>query len=176
LFHSPYEAAVWAVLAVRRPQAVAAAVRDRLSEAHGTVLDVGGESVAVLPSPEQLLRVESFDGVPADRWERLHGIARAALDGELDNARLRALGPDEASVSVQRLKGIGPFYASLIVIRCLGFTDVLVDREPRLAALLGEHYDLGGPASPEQISEIAEAWRPWRTWAAVLVRAASGRQ
>ena len=39
-----------------------------------------------------------------------------------------------------------------------------------------EHYDLGGPASPEQVADIAEAWRPWRAWASVLVRAASGRQ
>ena len=55
LFYSPYEAAAWAVLSVRRPPKQMAAVRDRLSRAHGAVFDLAGEQVAALPAPAQML-------------------------------------------------------------------------------------------------------------------------
>lgn len=71
--------------------------------------------------------------------------------------------------------GIGPFYASLIVIRALGFTDVPVVDEPKAMALMGELYGLPGPATATQASELSEVWRPYRAWATVLIRAAGPR-
>ena len=76
---------------------------------------------------------------------------------------------------MQRLKGIGPFYASLITIRAVGFTDVPPADEPLLRDLVTQLYRFPEPCTREQFLEIAEAWRPYRTWAAVLVRAASSR-
>jgi DNA-3-methyladenine glycosylase II len=76
---------------------------------------------------------------------------------------------------MQRLKGIGPFYASLITIRSVGFTDVLPADEPMLLELVALHYRIDGPVTRDQVTDIAEAWRPYRTWASVLVRAASAR-
>ena len=81
LFYSPYEAAAWAVLSVRRPPKQMMAVRERLSRAHGAVFDLAGEQLAALPTPDQMLRVDSFPGVAPDRMERLHGVARAAQEG-----------------------------------------------------------------------------------------------
>ena len=80
-----------------------------------------------------------------------------------------------ATAELQRIKGIGPFYAGLIVIRAVGFTDVLPREEPKLRELVGPLYGLAGPASVAELERIAEPWRPFRTWAAVLVRAAGGR-
>ncbi len=51
LFHSAYEALVWAVLSARRPAAQMQLVRDQLAREHGRVLDVAGEEVAALPTP-----------------------------------------------------------------------------------------------------------------------------
>jgi DNA-3-methyladenine glycosylase II len=175
LFYSPYEAAAWAVLSVRRVPKQMDGVRRRLSEAHGATFVLAGERVAAFPSPEQLLLVDAFAGIDADRLKRLHGVARAALDGLLDVSRLHALGPEAALADLQRINGIGPFYSSLIVTRASGFTDVLPLEEQKLLALAGELYGLGDPATREQLVEIAEAWRPFRTWAAVLLRAAASR-
>ena len=96
LFYSPYEAAAWCVLSARRPARQMMQVRDRLNRAHGQVFDLAGEQVAALPAPAQLLAVDSFPGLPADRMPRLHGVARAALDGRLDAARLLDQGPERA--------------------------------------------------------------------------------
>lgn len=175
LFHSPYEAAAWAVLSVRRVPKQMAEVRRRLSEAHGATFELADERVAAFPAPDRLLLVDAFPGIAADRLKRLHGVARAALDGMLDVARIHALGPDAAMADLQRIDGIGPFYAALIVVRASGFADVLPPNEPKLLALTGEVYGLGAPATLAQLSQIADAWRPYRTWAAVLLRAAASR-
>jgi DNA-3-methyladenine glycosylase II len=172
LFHSPYEAAVWAILSTRRPAAVAMKAKESLSRSHGRVFELAGRELAALPTPDQLLAVETVEGIPEDRVNRLRGVAEFARAGGLGADRLLALGPEAALETVQQIVGIGPFYASLIVVRGTGFADVLVDREPRLQALVQRLYGLADPPGPGELAEIAEAWRPRRTWAAVLVRAA----
>jgi DNA-3-methyladenine glycosylase II len=175
LFYSPYEAAVWSVLSSRRPGWQMARVRAELSEAHGAVFELAGERLAALPTPSRLLAVEAFPGIDADRLARMHGAARAALDGQLDVAALQALGPQQAMAELQRIKGIGPFYAGLIVVRAIGFVDVLPRNEPKVLELVRELYHLPALPSQVQFEAIAEAWRPWRTWATVLLRAAGPR-
>ena len=175
LFYSPYEAAAWAVLSMRRPPRQMMAVRDRLSRAHGAVFDLAGQQLAALPSPAQLLRIEAFPGIPADRIERLQGVARAAREGRLDAARLLRLHPQEAMAGLREIPGIGPFYSALIVIRGTGFTDVLPLGEQKLRALVAQLYNLPVPVSDGTLSGLAEAWKPFRTWAAVLIRAAAKR-
>jgi DNA-3-methyladenine glycosylase II len=175
LFYSPYEAAVWCLVSARRPAQQMMQVRDRLSQAHGQVFDLAGEQLAALPTPGQLLAVDSFPGLPADRMPRLHGVARAALDGRLDAARLLDQGPERAMTSLQELNGIGPFYSSLIVIRGTGFTDVLPVNEPRALNLAGRLYQLDGPASEAELRTLAQPWKPLRTWAVVLIRGAAER-
>jgi len=175
LFHSPYEAAAWAVLSMRRPPSQMTVVRDRLSRAHGAVFDLAGQQLAALPTPAELLRVEAFPGIPADRIERLQGVARAAQEGRLDAARLLRLHPEEAMAGLREIPGIGPFYSALIVIRGTGFTDVLPLGEQKLRALVAQLYNLPVPVSDGTLSGLAEAWKPFRTWAAVLIRAAAKR-
>ena len=175
LFYSPYEAAAWAVLSMRRPPRQMMAVRDRLSRAHGAVFDLAGQQLAARPSPAQLLRIEAFPGIPADRIERLQGVARAAQEGRLDAARLLRLHPEEAMAGLREIPGIGPFYSALIVIRGTGFTDVLPLGEQKLRALVAQLYNLPVPVSDGTLSGLAEAWKPFRTWAAVLIRAAAKR-
>lgn len=171
LFHSPYEAAVWAVISTRRSGASASTIRERLARTHGHGFGLAGRELVALPTPEELLGVTEVDGLPADRLRRLHGVAELAREGGLDADRLLAMGPEEATTWVQQLDGIGPFYASLIVVRATGFCDVLVDTEPRLMARVQQLYGLDDAPTAAELATIAEAWRPRRTWAAVLIRA-----
>jgi len=172
LFHSAYEAVLWAVLSARRSHAQAARTRLELARAHGTVLSVAGAEVEVVPTPRQLLGVESFPGLSGEKVRRLHSVARAALDGRLDTATLRAAEPTQAAALLRELDGIGPFYAELVVVRALGHTDVVPTAEPRLLAVAGELLGSGGPLTPAELIEHTSGWTPWRTWACVLMRAA----
>jgi DNA-3-methyladenine glycosylase II len=175
LFHSPYEAAAWSILSQRRHRTQATAVRRRLSAAHGRRFELPGGELEAFPTPEALLRVDAFPSLEQQRIDRLHAIARAALEGQLDPARLLAMAPEEAMAALQELPGIGPTYAGLILLRSTGATDILTLGEPRIPAYVRHFYGLDHPATPAEISSLAEAWRPFRTWAGVLIRVAGDR-
>ncbi len=175
LFHSAYEALAWAVLSARRPRAQMAEVRRQLCERYGAIVEVAGESVAVLPTPTQLAEVTDFDALPEVKLRRLREVAAAALDGRLDTATLRALPPEEADAQLRELDGIGPFYAQLVTIRALGHTDAVPTTEPALLAEAGRLMGNGGPFTAAAFVAAIEAWSPWRTWASVALRAAGPR-
>jgi DNA-3-methyladenine glycosylase II len=126
------------------------------------------------PTPEQLLAVTAFEGVPPVKIERLHGVARAALDGRLSAEEIRRADPDGGMARLREIPGIGPFSASLIVIRASGVCDVSAEQEPRLAAIVGGSTACR-PGHRGRHAAHREAWRPFRTWVGVLLRAASSR-
>jgi len=175
LFHSPYEAAAWSILSQRRHRSQATAVRRRLGAEHGRVFKLPGGDLEAFPLPEDLLRVEAFPGLEPLRIERLHSIARAALDGLLDPARLLGMTPEAALADLQRLPGIGPTYSTLILLRATGATDIVTHGEPRLPDYVRHFYGLSEAPRAAEMERLAEAWRPFRTWAAVLIRVAGDR-
>ncbi|WP_406375169.1 DNA-3-methyladenine glycosylase 2 family protein [Streptomyces sp. NBC_00647] len=160
-FHSPYEAACWAVLTQRTGRTAARGMRDDLVDRHGA----GG----AFPAPEALLRMDTE--LPWRKTEYLHAVARAALDGLLDGAQLRSLEPQDAMRQVQQVKGLGAFAAELVVVRGAGHPDVLPAQERRLAAEITEQY---GP--DHDLTAISGNWRPYRTWAALHLRVLRGER
>jgi DNA-3-methyladenine glycosylase II len=174
LFHSPYEAACHFVLAHRISAAQGRRIRQRMAEQHGDQLSLDGSTVSAFPTPQQLLTVSSVPGVAVEKIERLHVLARAALDGLLDRARLRDLPMAEATAQLRRLPGIGPFFSSAIVLRGAGLVDALPPDEITLAGV-GRLYGLGRPATPQELEAIGESWRPYRMWCSVLVHVSERR-
>jgi DNA-3-methyladenine glycosylase II len=172
LFHSPYEAAAWSVISARKPRAYAATLRTKLATAHGRVFTLAGEELAAFPLPETLATLRAFPGIDATRMTRLRAVARAALDGLLDAARLAKLAPDAARAELEMLPGIGPFYADLVLVRATGLTDLLPRNEPMLLSYVGHFYGNGTPVEMATLETIAARWRPFRTWATVLIRVA----
>jgi DNA-3-methyladenine glycosylase II len=177
LFHSPYEAAAWAIISARRPAARAAEVRRELSIQLGETFELAGQTVHAFPQPEHLAELgDQFPGLSLEQLIRLRGVAGAGMDGTLDVAHLHEIGPEEAYVDVQALKGLGPFYAGLVVLRATGFADAwLPVPEPKVLAHVTRYYGLAKAPDPEQFAALAERWRPFRTWAIVLIRLAGDR-
>ena len=175
LFHSPYEAAAWSIISARRGRAQGNATRRRIAEELGETFDLGGREIAAFPVPERLLELRPSAGLTAERVDRLHGVARAALVGDLEPPRLAAMEPEAAMAAVREIKGLGPFYASLVVIRAVGLTDVLPVSEKRSLGAVATAYGLDAPPDESAYAELAEPWRPFRTWATVLLRVAYDR-
>lgn len=168
-FPSPYEAAVWGVLAQRIAMPVAAAIKQRLAAATGTLAGGFGRTFHPAPTPERLLALDSFQGVSAEKMSRLHAVALAALDGKLDAERLRALPLARAVEELRAIRGVGPWTAEHIVLRGCGAIDELPTKEPRVLRGLAEAYALDATPTAEEALVIAERWRPYRMWVAVLV-------
>jgi DNA-3-methyladenine glycosylase II len=182
LFHSPYEAAAWALISHRRPAAQAARTRAELARRLGATFTFDDAAATTtldaFPAPERLLTLgpDTIAGLPAAKVERLHALARATCDGLLAPTRLRdELRPDEALAELQRLPGIGPFWATLILVRSTGAPDLLPAGEPRLQRAVQKTYNLSEPPDAAAFAALAEAWRPYRTWACVLLRYATQR-
>ncbi|GAB3449766.1 DNA-3-methyladenine glycosylase family protein [Actinophytocola sediminis] len=165
-FHSPYEAACWAIIGHRIRMAQAAAIKQRLAERLGEVVDVAGVALASFPAPGAL--TERVPLVSELKSDRLRAIARAALDGVLDAATLRS-SPD-ALATLRELPGIGPFSAELILLRGAGEPDGFPATEGRLHDEMALAYGLTDP-KPAELATIAQRWRPYRTWVSLLLRA-----
>ncbi len=171
-FPSAYEAAVGGVISQRIPIRQAAVLRKQLSAEHGD--EVNG--LCVLPSPLQLLKAKSSAGLPQQKMDRLHGIAKAALDGRLDVETLRAMPVDAALDALEQLEGVGPWTAAHILMRGCALTDAVPTAEPRV--LRGVELALGLKKTPtvEEFEKIAEAWKPFRMWVSILVARYLGKK
>ncbi|KWT56946.1 Fe-S cluster assembly protein HesB [Streptomyces albus subsp. albus] len=171
-FHSPYEAAVWAVIGQRMRRTQAAAVKARLAERYGQRVRIAGQDLHAFPAPPVLRSLTRIPGLPDEKVARLRALAEAAEAGELDAARLRAMPGDYALATLRALPGIGPFSAELVLIRGAGHPDVFPRHERRLHASMADAYGLGAAASEDvgRLAAIADRWRPYRSWVALLLR------
>ncbi len=171
-FWSPYEAAAWTIIGHRIRITQAAAIKARIAERLGEPVSFGGRVVHAFPSPQRLAELDAFPGLAGRKPEWLRSLAQAALDGQLDAARLRAMPHEEALADLKKLPGIGDFSAGLTLLRGAGAPDAVAAQEPRMARAVALAYGLPGPAAPEQILQISENWRPYRTWVTLLMRTA----
>jgi DNA-3-methyladenine glycosylase II len=169
-FWSPYEAAAWTIIGHRIRIRQAAAIKARMAAQLGEPVTFGDRVVHAFPSPARLAGLDSFPGLAGRKPEWLRSVAVAALEGQLDAARLRGLPHETALKDLKSLPGIGDFSAGLILLRGAGDPDAVTYHEPRLALAVRDAYGLPSAATPEQLTEISENWRPYRTWVTLLLR------
>ncbi|OLT30734.1 Fe-S cluster assembly protein HesB [Actinomadura sp. CNU-125] len=172
-FYSPYEAAAWAIIGQRVRMTQAAAVKAHIAERHGSPVRVAGRTLHAFPGPQALLELTHVPGLTDVKVERLHALADAAADGELDAAKLRAKPVDDALTALRAVPGIGPFSAELVLIRGAGHPDVFPLHERRLHASMADEYGLDTSEADDvpRLAGIADRWRPYRSWVALLLRA-----
>ena len=170
-FWSPYEAAAWAVIGQRIRIRQAAAIKSRLAEQLGEPVSFGDHTVHAFPAPQQLATLDAFPGLSGRKPEWLRALGRAALEGRLDTARLRARPYDQALAALTELPGIGPFAAELVLLRGAGEPDHIPAHESRLARAVALAYGLSSPPSAADLVKLSENWRPYRTWVTLLMRA-----
>lgn len=169
VFFSPYVAAGWHLLAHRIRMTQAATLQARIAEAVGDVVEVDGVTLPSFPRPESLLKLKGFAGVSAEKWERLQGVARAALDGKLEVAHLTSMEPERAMAELQALRDVGRLFAEGTLLRGCGPTDALPLREKSLHEGVRHVYGLDHVPSDAELTRIAEAWRPFRMWVTILM-------
>lgn len=170
LFQSPYEAAAALVIGHRITIDQTRRLRAAIAVEHGAAIDVGGEILHAFPGPREILALSSVRSLGTLKVERLHGVARAALDGILDRAHLRALAEAEALAELQTIPGIGPFFSVGILYRGAGLADGLLEDE-FTRQIVRTAYDLPADSGEEGFRRVTDAWRPYRSWATVLLHA-----
>ena len=168
LFHSPYEAACSFIIGHGISMAQGRAIRTRMADQCGDAVSTASGVRRAFPRPQVLLELDSFPGVAAAKFERLHAAARAALDQKLQRDRLRSLPEPAALAELRQIPGIGPFFAQGVLMRGAGLVDAVTDDAVSRQAVQ-RAYGLSALPSQQQVLEIAEAWRPFRMWVLVLL-------
>jgi DNA-3-methyladenine glycosylase II len=165
-----YEAAAWSLISTRIAMRQAQGIKERMCRELGASVDVHGHTLYCFPGPDALVHLASFKGLFGRKVEYLNELGGAALAGELDTERLRALSHEEALARLKRLKGIGEFGSQLVRLRALSAVDELPTAEPRLLNAVAVEYGLDHEPDVAELNRIAEAWRPYRMWVAVCLR------
>ncbi len=171
---SPYDAAVWGVIAPRLNMNQAAKLKMGIAASHGEKVQLNGRRHAIFPAPSQVLKIEGVAGLSDEKLARLKGIATAALDGKLDVGRLRAMNERDALEALQQLRGVGPWTATHILYRGAAIVDGLPTNEPRVIHGMADAYKLQ-TASLKDLLELSEGWRPFRMWVCILLARHLGR-
>jgi DNA-3-methyladenine glycosylase II len=174
-FYSPYEAAVQAIIGQRISMRQAARIKLGLAESGGATLEIGGQKLHAFALPDRLLEVTEAPGLNPEKLNRLHEVARAALDGRLDAARLRSLPFDDALASLREIRGIGEWSSQHVLLRGAGVADAVPLADPRARVAIKAAYDLPTEPDDAELTAIADGWRPFRMWGFVLIRLWHGR-
>jgi DNA-3-methyladenine glycosylase II len=165
---SPYDAAIWAVIATRMGIQHAARLKIELAQRYGTAVTVRGRVHHVFPAPAALLALDHASGLSNEKMLRCRDVAGAALAGRLDAERLRAMDEATALAELQTIRGVGPWSAGHILYRGAGPMDALPGSEPRVLHGVAHAYGIAAP-SLEEFRRLAERWRPFRMWVCVLL-------
>lgn len=166
-FHSPYEAACYAIIGHRIRMTQAATIKHQLALRLGETVDVHGQTLPTFPAPEVLRSQPRIPMVSELKSTRMKSIATAALEGKLDAEMLRSLPAQEALTRLKELPGIGTFSAELILLRGAAHPDAFPESETRLHEEMRRAY---GVSTRRELREVAEGWAPYRTWVALLLR------
>jgi len=168
-FPTPFEIAVWAVLA-QRNQRLGRRAKDAIVQALGPRVVVDGCSFHAFPEPEAVLAagVRGLERLSLDtaRVEAIQTLARAFVQPSYE-PWLRGAPIDVAEAELRTLPRIGPWSAAFVLFRGLGRMERLAAAsEPILAAARGVY----GPRSERELRAIASSYGTWCGYWALYLR------
>jgi DNA-3-methyladenine glycosylase II len=122
------------------------------------------------PTPQEILaddpeELRTAAGLSHAKVGFLRSLAEHVLSGELELARLDALGDREVYAELTAVKGIGEWSADMFLMFQLGRPDILPVGDLGIRRAIERAYGLGELPAPEEMERIAEPWRPHRTLA-----------
>jgi len=126
---------------------------------------------ALTPSGLLELPGEALRGAGLSRPKVAHAasLARAYLDGRIDDARLDSLDDVAAVAALTAVPGLGPWTAEVYLLFALQRQDVFPAGDIAVAAAAADLLGLPARPDPRSLRALAEAWRPSRALAARLL-------
>jgi DNA-3-methyladenine glycosylase II len=172
---SLWESLATAVLCQQINLRFAYSIRRELSLALGRQARFGDERYVAFPTPQAILR--AAPSLPAFRLSRskaraLSALARAFVEGALEEEEIAGLPEEEAILRMTRYPGVGRWTAEIALLRGLGRVDAFPAADLGVVRYLAEGIlRRDGKQSERQMRAFAERWRPYRGLALVYAYA-----
>ncbi len=173
---SAFEALVTAITAQQVNLTFAGVIRGRMVKRWGRKLRVDEQTYYAFPRPERLARarVSTFRAMQFSerKAEYVIGVARAALEGRLEEGELRALPIGEAVNRLTEIRGVGRWTAEQMLFRALGRVEVFPGGDLGVQKVVA-HYCFGKERVDERCARVrADGWHPWASLATTYLFAA----
>ena len=173
---SVFEALVTAITAQQVNLSFAGAIRGRMVKRWGGKLRIDGRTHYAFPRPERLARarVSTFRAMQFSerKAEYVIAVARAALEGRLEESELRILPIDEAVARLTEIRGVGRWTAEQMLFRALGRVEVFPGGDLGVQKVVAR-YCFGEERVNEEAARMqADRWHPWASLATTYLFAA----
>jgi DNA-3-methyladenine glycosylase II len=154
---TPYQTLMRALLYQQLAGPAAAAIERRFLALYGGRAPEPHELLAT--TPEKLREA----GVSRQKASYLHSLAEHSMNGGLELRSLSRASDDEVIGRVTEVKGIGRWTADMLLMFCLGRSDVLPVGDLGIQKSMMQAYGLNELPRPAEMERIAEPWRPYRS-------------
>ncbi len=138
---------------------------NRMAEAFGPALEVGGSRVCGFPRPEALAAAEPEElrglGFSRQKAAALVELARAVSAGRVDLDGLEGLSNEDAARRLGALHGVGRWSAEYALLRGLGRLDVFPWGDAGARNGLARWLGVEGPLGYDQVQSLVTRWRPF---------------
>jgi DNA-3-methyladenine glycosylase II len=156
-YPSLWEACVNAVVYQQVSIHAAGAILRRVIERHARVVTAGDVRLHVFPPPQTILGADPGElralGLSINKVASLHAIARAILDGSLDEKALAPLPTPVLTEALTAHRGIGPWTAAVIALRGFGRLDLFPMNDSGVARSI---RDLSGAGDVDVSALLAQ--------------------
>jgi len=172
LIADPYEALLWAIIGQQVSVQFARKMKLALVELCGRKITYGETDYWLIPRPEDVAMLNEDLlrrlQISRQKMRTILTVSEAVASGYLDLLELQNTDYVDACDKLMRFNGIGRWTAEYVLMRGLGFSDVIPAADVGLQSIIGRTYGIGKKATEEQVRQLAERWAPWREWAAFL--------
>jgi len=162
------EAISWAIIGQQINLTFAYALKKRLVEEYGRVIQFEGRTFYLFPKAEIIVQLTDADLRPKQfsrsKIKYLTGVAQAIVDGKISKEMLSTMSYEDAKNKLIELKGIGNWSADYVLMKCLRFPDAFPLTDVGLHNAI--KFQLGQKEKPslEEIEEMAVKWKGWKSY------------
>ncbi len=162
-FPDPFECLCWAILGQQITVAFAARLKRTLLQRYG---HRGPGGLPLFPGPADLVAADPSELAAAQFSRQKIRYLLAVAAQPPDWAAIAHLPTEEAVAALTALPGVGRWTAEYVLMRSLGFRDVIPAADAGLKRAVGTAYGLGRRASEAEVRERAAAWPGFAAYAA----------
>lgn len=100
-------------------------------------------------------------GMSPQKITYLRDLCKRVQQGSIDLPSLKRKTDDQVLSELDGIRGVGPWTAKMILIFCLGRTDVLALEDVGLQGAIRKAYSLRRTSSKDQMEKISIPWHPF---------------